>query len=94
MNSGKVRMSLRLPEEEREILRHCAERCGLSQSAFLRQLCRGKTPRPKPPREFWDMLNALYEVHDGFQKCAEYEPSAAEICKEIERLILDLQEVV
>ena len=38
-------------------------------------------------------MNALYNVHNGFQKCAKYEPSALEICKEIERLILDLQEV-
>ena len=60
---------------------------------FIRQLCKGKTPKAKPPQEFWELLNALYSVHKGFKKCAIYEPSALTICKEIECLILDLQEV-
>ena len=39
------------------------------------------------------MLEAIYYVHKGFNACAKYDPSALNICKEIECLILDLQEV-
>lgn len=59
----------------------------------MRQLCRGCAPQPKPPKEFWELLNSLYEVHKGFQKCSEQESSALEICKEIEQLIVDFQQV-
>lgn len=89
----KVRIKVRLSEEEKQKLERCANLYGLSQSEFIRQLCAGKTPKAKPPREFWELLNSLYSVHNGFKKCAIYEPSALEICKEIEYLILDLQEV-
>lgn len=94
MKEEKVRISIRLSEEEKEKLEHRAAICGISQNEFISQLCKGKTPKPKPPKEFWEMLNTLYEVHNGFQICSKYEPSALEICKEIECLILDLQEAV
>ena len=92
-NNKEVRIKVRLSEEENEKLKRCAEACGLSQAAFIRQLCKGKAPKPQPQKEFWELLNALYDVHNSFQKCSKYEPSALSICKEIEGLILDLQEV-
>ena len=92
-NKDTVRISVRLSEEEKKKLERSAEICGLSQSEFVRQLCKGKTPKPQPTKEFWKLLEALYGVHKGFKKCAKYEPSALNICKEIECLILDLQEV-
>jgi len=91
-NNKKVRIKVRLTEEENAKLKRCAAECGLSQAKFIRQLCKGKTPKPQSEKEFWELLNTLYSVHNGFQKCARYEPSALEICKEIECLILDLQE--
>ena len=92
-NYDNVRISVRLTEEEKGKLERSAEICGLSQAEFVRQLCKGKTPKPKPTKEFWELLEALYEVHKRFKECAKYEPSALNICKEIECLILDLQEV-
>lgn len=92
-NTKKVRIKVRLTDEEKQKLETCADLCGLSQSEFIRQLCKGKTPKAKPEREFWELLNALYSVHNGFKECAKYEPFALTICKEIECLILDLQEV-
>ncbi len=89
-----MRIKVRLTEEENEKLKRYAEVCGLSQAEFIRQLCKGKTPKPQPTGEFWELLNLLYSVHNGFQKCAKYEPSAAEICTEIEQLVLDLEEAV
>ena len=91
-NDKKVRIKVRLSEEESEKLKRCSAACGLSQSALIRQLCKGKAPKPQPKKEFWEVLNALYDVYNSFQECSKYEPSALEICKEIECLILDLQE--
>lgn len=91
--TNKKVITVRLSEEEKQKLETCSDLCGLSQSEFIRQLCKGNTPKAKPPQEFWELLNSLYSVHNGFKKCAIYEPSALEICKEIEYLILDLQEV-
>lgn len=88
----KVRIKVRLSEEENEKLKRCASACGLSQSALIRQLCKGKAPKPQPQKEFWEVLEALYSVHNSFKSCAKFEPSALSICKEIERLIFDLQE--
>lgn len=94
MKDEKVRIKVRLNEEEHEKLKRCAAACGLSQSEFLRQLCKGRTPKPRPTEEFWKLMDALYDVHSGFQKCVKYELSAAEICTEIEQLILELEEEV
>lgn len=91
-NNKEVRIKVRLSEEENEKLKRCAAACGLSQAAFIRQLCKGKAPKPQPQKEFWEVLEALYAVHSGFKSCAKFEPSALEICKEIECLILELQE--
>ena len=88
----KVCVTVRFTEEEKQKLERCADLCGLSQTEFIRQLCAGKTPKAKPSREFWEQLTTLYSVHNGFKECAKYEPSALEICQEIECLILDLQE--
>ena len=88
----KVRIKVRLSEEENEKLKRCSAACGLSQSEFIRQLCKGKAPKPQPQKEFWEVLEALYAVHNSFKSCAKFEPSALEICKGIECLILDLQE--
>ena len=92
-NDKKVRIKVRLSEEENEKLKRCAAACGLSQSALIRQLCKGKAPKPQPQKEFWEVLEALYAVHNSFKSCAKFEPSALSICKEIECLILDLQKV-
>ena len=91
-SNKEVHIKVRLSEEENEELKRCAGACGMSQSEFIRQLCKGKTPKLKPTKEFWELLNTLYSVHNSFQKCAKYEHSTLEICKEIECLILDLQE--
>ena len=87
-----VPITVRLNEEEHEKLKQCAAACSLSAAEFMRQLCKGNAPQPKPKTEFWELLSKLYEVHDGFKKCVPYYPIAAEICKEIEDFILELQQ--
>lgn len=90
-NVRNVPITVRLNEEESKKLKQCAAACGLSAAEFMRQLCMGKEPQQQPEKEFWELLNTLYEVHAAFKKCVPYFPSATEICKEIEQLALDLQ---
>lgn len=94
MKEEKVRIRVRLTEEENQKLKHDSTLCGLSQSEYVRQLCRGIRPKPKPSEVFWQMMNELYQIHSDLKECAKYEPSAFEICTEIERLVLDLQEAI
>lgn len=91
MSEEKVRVGLHLTEEESKKLKRYAADCGLSVSEFMRQLCVGKYPKPVPPKEFWELLNSLYVVHNGFKECSKYEPLVLEICKDIEQFIVDLQ---
>ena len=89
----KVRLKIRLTEEEKAKLEHNATLCGLTQSEYFRQICLGPRPRPKQPPEFWELLNALYEIHDKLERLTAYCPEAAEECSRLERLVLFLQEV-
>ena len=94
MKEEKVRIKVRLTEEENEKLKQNSALCGLTQSEYVRQLCRDICPKPKPPEAFWELMNEMYKVHSALRLCAKYVPSTGEICTEIEQLVLDLQEVV
>ena len=94
MKEEKVRIKVRLTEEENEKLKQNSALCGLTQSEYVRQLCKGIHPKPKPPDAFWELMNEMYKVHSALRLCAKYVPSTGEICTEIEQLVLDLQEVV
>ena len=91
-SNEKVRIRVRLTEEENQKLEHDSALCGLSQSEYVRQLCRGI--QPKPPEAFWQMMNELYQIHSALREYAKYEPSALELCTDIEQLVLDLQEAI
>ncbi len=94
MKEEKVRIKIRLTEEEKEKLERNSSLCGLTQSEYVRQLCRGIQPKPKPPDVFWELMDGLYKAHSDLKECAKYEPSALNLCAEIEQLVLDLQEVI
>ncbi len=93
MSDEKVRMKIRLTEEEKAKLEHNAALCGLSQAEYVRQVCLGQKPRPKPPAEFWELMDALYELHDFLERLTVYYPEFEPDCREVERLVLLLQEV-
>lgn len=92
-NNEKVRMKIRLAEEEKAKLERDAARCGLPQAEYVRQVCLDWQPRPKPPAEFWELMDAIYAWHDALERlsvcCPEFEPD----CREVERIVLLLQEV-
>lgn len=92
-NDEKVRMKIRLAEEEKAKLKHNSARCGLSQTEYVRQVCLGRQPQPKPPAEFWELMNALYTLHDTLERLAIRCPECEPDCREVERIVLLLQEV-
>ena len=89
----KVCLKIRLTEEEKAKLAHDAALCGLSQSEYIRQVCLGRQPRPKQPPEFWELLAAVYEVHEKLERLAVYCPEVVGECSRLERLVLLLQGV-
>ena len=46
---------------------------------------RGTGPKPKQPSEFWELLDALYEIHDKLERLTVYGPEAAEECSRLEK---------
>jgi uncharacterized protein (DUF1778 family) len=92
-NDEKVRLKIRLDDTEKAKLEHEAALCGLTRSEYLRQLCLGRQPHPKQPPEFWDLLDALYEVHAQLERLAARCPEASGECSQLERLVLFLQGV-
>lgn len=87
-NDEKVRLKIRLTEEEKAKLEHGAALCGLTQTDLLRQFCLGKQHRPKPPAEFWALLDALYVWHDTLERLAVRYPEFKPNCQEVEQIIL------
>lgn len=94
MSKDKVCISFRLTEEESKKLEHDAALCGLSQAEFIRQLCAGKQPKVQPKNEFWQLLEGLYDLHKAFSACIPYALEVKTECREIESLILRLQEAM
>ena len=95
MPKDKMRISLRLTEEENRKLGHAAALCGLSQTEFVRQLCIGeRQPKVQPGKEFWAFLEGLYNLHKAYAACIPYAPEMKKVCCEIENLILRLQEAM
>lgn len=93
VNDEKVRLKIRLTEEEKATLEHGAALCGLTQAEYVRQLCLGRQPRPKPPAEFWELLDALYALHDTLERLSIHYPEFEPDCRKVERIVLRLQEV-
>ena len=89
----KVRLKIGLTVEEKTKLERDAALCGLTQSEYLRQICLGKRSRPKQPPKFWELLDALYEIHDKLERLTVYCPEMTEECSRLEQLVLFLQEV-
>ena len=59
MKEEKVRIKVRLTEEEKEKLERNSALCGMTQSEYVRQLCRGVHPKSKPPDVIWQLMEEL-----------------------------------
>lgn len=92
-NDEKMWIKIRMTEEEKAKLEHDAALCGLSQSEYVRQVCLGKNPHPKPPAEFWELMDTIYAWHDTLERLAVCYPEFEPDCREVERIVLLLQGV-
>jgi len=65
-----VHVQLWLNQREAETLSHNAERCRLSQSAYLRHLIMGYVPREAPPLDYRAMMQQIYHVGRSLNQIA------------------------
>ena len=93
MKKDTVRLRIRMNEEEKGMLEHNAKICGLTQAEYVRQVCKGRRPKPLPDALFWNLMEELYHLHDTLQKLTVYYPEANEECSRLRELILRLTEV-
>ena len=84
MNRNR-QLNLRLSDNEVDILYRNAARAGLTHSAYLRMLLRGRVPRMAPPAEFQSILNQLGDLCSDLQNSG-MEAESARLAKVILRL--------
>ena len=65
-----VHIQLWLNQKEAYTLAQSAERCKLSQSAYLRHLIMGFVPREAPPPDYYAMMRQLYSVANNLNQIA------------------------
>ncbi len=94
MKNERVRKSIRLSEEEYEILSSYAKQCVLSESQLMGMMIMGKHPQPLPDKNFWLMLEELYSIRDSLKQLSRFDNSLLKTCVEIEQLIINLQRTV
>ena len=65
-----VHVQLWLNQKEAEALTRNAERCRLTQSAYLRHLIMGYAPREAPPPDYHAMMQQIYHVGRSLNQIA------------------------
>ena len=58
----------RFNSEENEILKQKAQHCCLTDSAFVRMLIFGYHPKPKPEKEFYDVLRNISAIGNNINQ--------------------------
>ena len=70
MRKRDVHVQLWLNQREAETLSHNAERCRLSQSAYLRHLIMGYVPREAPPLDYRAMMRQIFHAGRSLNQIA------------------------
>ena len=70
MRKRDVHVQLWLNQKEAEILSLNADRCKLTQSAYLRHLIMGYVPREAPPPDYHAMMQQIYHVGRSLNQIA------------------------
>ena len=70
MRKRDVHVQLWLNQKEAEALTRNAERCRLSQSAYLRHLIMGYAPCEAPPPDYHAMMQQIYHVGRSLNQIA------------------------
>ena len=83
MRKDNARLELRLSREDKVRIEKAAKKCGISVKKYVLRCCKGKEVRQKPPDEFWQILDHLYNYCDNMDE---------EERMQLAELILKLQE--
>ena len=70
MRKRDVHVQLWLNQKEAETLSLNADRCRLTQSAYLRHLIMGYVPREAPPPDYHAMMQQIYHVGRSLNQIA------------------------
>lgn len=76
MKQELVEFTIRMPPKLKRKLERLSKKRGLSQAKYLCTLLEGKSSEAVPPKQFWDVMQQLYSIHemllrDGNQSAAE-----------------------
>lgn len=61
---------MRLTERDFKLLERRARKCGLTKSAYIRQLLHGYKPREAPPADYHAMTRELKEIGNNMNQVA------------------------
>lgn len=62
--------NFRISEKERKLLERRAQDCGLTMSAYVRQLINGYHPKEAPSMDFYRMMRELKQIGNNLNQIA------------------------
>ena len=71
MKEKSAQVHFRITEKEKERLKRNAEKCGLSQSEYFRQLINGYQPKTLPPMEYLALKDRITDLYLEFNERGE-----------------------
>ena len=92
MKQETVKTTIRLPPKLKRKLERLARNRGISQSKYVCGLIAGKSSEALPPKQFWDVMQQLYDIHEMLLRAANLSPQFTEAARRLERSIVELQE--
>lgn len=84
-----VRVTIRMPVNQRDRLTKRAEKAGVPMAEYVRSVLTKKVLAMEPPDELWPLLENLYSIHDMLLRIRK--PEFTEAARRLEQAILDLQ---
>ena len=88
-NEKMVRITIRMPVNQRDRLTKRAEKAGVPMAEYVRSVLTKKVLAMEPPDELWPLLENLYSIHDMLLRIRK--PEFTEAARRLEQTILDLQ---
>jgi len=92
MKHETMKTTIRLPPRLKRKLERLAKDRGMSQSNYVCALIEGRSSEVMPPKQFWDVMQQLYDIHEMLLRAANLSPQFKEAAHRLERSIVELQE--
>jgi len=97
-----ITFHIRFTEKEYERLCKFAEKSGLPKTTYIRHMINGNQPREKPPAEYWNFMQQIYDVGRSFDRLRDMAHmqgwiqriSLEETEKAFNRLILQITDAI